>query len=75
MHHGGGDGPPPFLRKGAPAMAIMRGNNAVSGKLVTDNMARDIEGKDMGKVAKTDPMTPKMTGMADNYNYGAKSGQ
>ena len=56
-------------------MAIMRGNNAVSGKLVTDNMARDIEGKDMGKVAKTNTMTPKMTGMADNYNYGAKSGQ
>ena len=56
-------------------MAIMRGSNMVSGKLVTDNLPRDIESKDLGKVAKTDTMTPKNTGIADKYNYGGKVGQ
>lgn len=56
-------------------MAIMRGNNMVSAKVVTDNLPRDIESKDMGKVAKTDALTPNNTGIADKYNYGGKSGR
>jgi hypothetical protein len=43
--------------------------------VVTDNLPRDIESKDMGKVAKTDALTPNNTGIADKFNYGGKSGR
>lgn len=52
-------------------MAIMRGNNSTSGKVVEDNMPRDIESRDLARPDKKDP---PYRGISDKFNYGGNKG-